>query len=49
MDKLELRYIEKSLLIKEELLENIKTQGTFSITLDTWASINQKAFFGIIL
>jgi len=34
MDELESSYIEKSLFIKEELLENIKTQGTFSITLD---------------
>jgi hypothetical protein len=33
INKLELRYIKKSLLIKEKLLENIKTQETFSITL----------------
>ena len=33
-DELKLRYIEKSLNIKEELKENINSQGTFSITLD---------------
>jgi len=32
IDELKLRYIEKSLNIKEELRENIKSQGTFSIT-----------------
>ena len=35
MDELNLSYIEKSLNIKEELLENINSQGIFSITLDT--------------
>ena len=33
-DELNLSYIEKSLDIKEELQENIKSQGAFSITLD---------------
>ena len=34
IDELNLSYIEKSLNIKEELQENIKSQGAFSITLD---------------
>ena len=33
-DELNLSYIEKSLNIKEELQENIKSQGAFSITLN---------------
>jgi hypothetical protein len=37
---LNLYYIKKSLNIKNELKENIKSQGTLSITLDTWISIN---------
>jgi hypothetical protein len=44
-----LSYIEKNLNIKEELQENINSQGTFSITLDTWTGINQKAFLGITI
>jgi len=44
-----LSYIEKSLNIKEELQENINSQGTFSITLDAWTGINQKAFLGITM
>jgi hypothetical protein len=35
--------------IKEELKENINSQGTFSITLDAWTGINQKAFLGITM
>ena len=48
-DELNLSYIEKSLNIKEELQENIKSQGAFSITLDAWTNINQKAFLGITI
>jgi hypothetical protein len=48
-DELKLRYVEKCLNIKEELRENIKSQGTFSITLDAWTGINQKAFLGITM
>jgi len=48
-DELDLRYIEKSSLIKEELSENIKTQGTFSLTLDAWTGISQKAFLRITI
>jgi hypothetical protein len=33
-DKLDLAYFEKSLNIKQELKENIKSKGTFSLTLD---------------
>jgi hypothetical protein len=33
-------YIKKSPLIKEELFENIKSQGSFSLTLDAWTAIN---------
>jgi hypothetical protein len=33
-DELDLSYSEKSKEIKEELNENINSQGTFSITLD---------------
>ena len=39
-DELNLSYIENSLNIKEELQENINSQGIFSITLDTWITIN---------
>jgi hypothetical protein len=46
-DELDLSYSEKSKEIKEELNENINSQGTFSITLDAWTSISQKAFLGI--
>ena len=49
MDELNLSYIEKSLNIKDEFLENIKSQGTFSITLDAVTFINQKAFLGITI
>ena len=48
-DELNLSYIEKSLNIKEELQENIKSQRAFSITLDAWTSINQKAFLRITI
>jgi hypothetical protein len=48
-DELNLYYIEKSLNIKEELKENINFQGTFSITLDAYTFINQKAFLGITI
>ena len=48
-DKLNLSYIKKSLNIKEELQENIKSQRAFSITLNAWTSINQKAFLGITM
>jgi hypothetical protein len=48
-DKLDLSYIKKSLNIKKKLKENIKSQGTLFILLDAWASINQKAFLGIII
>jgi len=33
-------YIKKGSLIKEELFENIKLQESFSLTLDTWTTIN---------
>ena len=49
MDELNLNYFEKSNLIKKELKENIDSKGTFSITLDAWTSINQKAFLGITM
>jgi hypothetical protein len=48
-DKLDLSYIKKSSNIKKKLKENIKSQGTLFILLDAWASINQKAFLGIII
>jgi len=48
-DKLTLRYNENRNLIKGELSENIISNGTFSITLDAWTAINQKAFLGITL
>jgi hypothetical protein len=49
MNELNLSYNQKSLNIKEELAENIISQGTFSITLDAWTSISQKAFLGITM
>jgi hypothetical protein len=49
MDNLKLNYINKSLNVKEELQENIKSQGTFSITLNACTFINQKAFLGITI
>jgi len=39
-NELNLSYNQKSLDIKEELFENIKSQRTFSITLNAWTSIN---------
>ena len=33
-DELNIAYLEKSKAIKEELIENITSQGTFSLTLD---------------
>jgi hypothetical protein len=48
-DKLNLSYSKKSKEIKEELAENITSQGTFSLTLDAWTGINQKAFLGITI
>jgi hypothetical protein len=49
IDELNLSYIKKSLNIKDEFLENIKSQGIFSITLDIITFINQKAFLGITM
>ena len=49
IDELTLNYNNTYYLIKEELQENIKTQGAFSITLDAWTAINQDAFLGITL
>ena len=49
IDELNLSYSEKSKEIKEELAENITFQGTFSLTLDAWTGINQKAFSGITI
>jgi len=46
---LKLAYNEKSLNIKQELEANIKSKGTFSLTLDAWTAINQKAFLGITI
>jgi hypothetical protein len=48
-DKLDLSYNQKSLEIKKELAENIKLNRIFSIILDAWTGINQKAFLGIII
>jgi hypothetical protein len=48
-DELLLRYNENSSLIKNELFENIKSNGTFSIILDAWTAINQKAYLGITI
>ena len=49
MDELTLRYNDNSNLIKEELSNNILLNSTFSITLDTWIAINQKAYLGITI
>jgi hypothetical protein len=42
-------YLEKKEFIKEELNNNIKTNRSFSITLDAWTAINQDAFLGITM
>ena len=42
-------YKEKQALIKEELSEQIKTNGSFSLTLDGWTAINQDAYFAITM
>jgi hypothetical protein len=42
-------YLEKKSFIKEELNENIKTNGSFSLTLDAWTTINQDAYLGITM
>ena len=49
IDELDFKYNEKSQFIKSELSENIKSNGTFSLTLDAWTGINQKAFLGITM
>jgi hypothetical protein len=49
IDELDLVYFEKSLNIKQELEDNIKSKGTFSLTLDAWTAINQKVFLGITM
>ena len=48
-DELTLRYNDNSNLIKEELSDNILSNGAFSITLDAWTAINQKAYLGITM
>jgi hypothetical protein len=42
-------YQEKQNAIKLELKENITTNGSFSLTLDAWTTINQDAYLGIIM
>ena len=49
IEELDLSYSKKSKEIKEELAKNITSQGTFSLTLDAWTGINQKAFLGITM
>ena len=49
IDKLNFKYNKKSQFIKSELSKNIKSNRTFSLTLDTYTSINQKAFLGITM
>jgi hypothetical protein len=39
-DELTLRYNDNSNLIKEELSDNILSDGAFFITLDAWTAIN---------
>jgi hypothetical protein len=42
-------YLEKKSLIKEELQDNIKSNSSFSLTLDAWTAINQDAYLGITM
>jgi hypothetical protein len=35
--------------LSQELSENILLNGAFSITLDAWTAINQKAYLGITM
>jgi hypothetical protein len=42
-------YKERKAFIKDELDENIKTNGSFSLTLDAWTAINQDAYLGITM
>ena len=48
-NKLTLRYNNNSNLIKGELLNNILLNSAFSITLNAWTAINQKAYLGITI
>jgi hypothetical protein len=48
-DELTLRYNDNSNLVKGELSDNILSSGAFSITLDAWTAINQKAYLGITM
>ena len=48
-DKLDLNYINQVSLIKAKLFNNIKSNGSFSLTLNPWTAINQDAFLGITL
>jgi hypothetical protein len=40
IDELNLNYINQVSLIKAELFNNIKSNGSFFLTLDAWTAIN---------
>jgi hypothetical protein len=48
-DELNSLFLIKQLQIKSELQEQIKTNGSFSLTLDAWTAINQDAYLGITM
>ncbi|KAH6716507.1 hypothetical protein BKA61DRAFT_655233 [Leptodontidium sp. MPI-SDFR-AT-0119] len=48
-DELTLYFNNNKSLLKGLLLEQIKTQGGFSLTLDAWTAINQDAYLGITM
>ena len=48
-DELTLYFNNNKSLLKDLLLEQIKTQGGFSLTLDAWTAINQDAYLGITM
>ena len=48
-DTLVFNYKEAKASIIKELEDNIKSNSTFSLTLDTWTAINQDAYLGITI
>ena len=42
-------YNNKKEAIRQELKENIKSNSSFSLTLDAWTALNQDAYLGITM
>jgi hypothetical protein len=48
-DELILQFDNNKILIQGKLAEQKKSQGGFSLTLDTWTAINQDMYLGVII